>query len=99
MHGRGSAAIAYADGVRPRWSRCWAYRRLLVAKRLGGARRVCAKQQHRDSQERSGRQTVLTGPGSNGQWQGGQSLTVTAQPCCADDVLVLQLVGEVDLCT
>jgi len=26
-------------------------------------------------------------------------LTVTAQPCCADDVLVLQLVGEVDLCT
>jgi anti-sigma B factor antagonist len=57
------------------------------------------KQQHRDSQQRSRPQAALTEPRSNGQWQGGQALTVTALPCSADNVLVLQLSGDVDLCT
>ena len=42
---------------------------------------------------------TLGGPGSNGHWQGGQSLTVTVLPCAAENVAVLQLAGEVDLRT
>jgi len=60
---------------------------------------VCVKQQHRDSQQRSRPQAALTEPRSNGRWQGGQALTVTALPCSADNVLVLQLSGDIDLCT
>jgi anti-anti-sigma factor len=60
---------------------------------------VCVKQQHRDSQQRSRPQAALTEPRSNGRWQGRQALTVTALPCSADNVLVLQLSGDIDLCT
>jgi anti-sigma B factor antagonist len=65
---------------------------------------VCAEQQHRNPPLQESRQAAptglwLSGPGSERALSRGQSLTVTVVPCSADNVLVLQLAGEIDLRT